>query len=124
MPVRENTPERAGLRSAHPVSRPHLRSESREARDFSRAASLCTAETDSPLEETRFEPQVPHTKWRFFRDSTIHAWGPPLTSESGGLVTRGPMIRIPFAPAASQRLAGIRIPHVEKSGFPAGVCGP
>src|SRR6516162_8207522 len=101
MPVRENTPERAGLRSAHPVSRPHLRSESREARDFSRAASLCTAETDSPLEETRFEPQVPHTKWRFFRDSTIHAWGPPLTSESGGLVTRGTDGSNPIAPPAS-----------------------
>src|SRR6516165_12323618 len=56
---------------------------------------------DSALEETRFEQQVPHTKWRFFRDSRIHAWGPPLTSESGGLVTRGPMVRIPFAPAGS-----------------------
>jgi len=31
MPVRENTPERAGLRSAHPVSRPHLCVESRES---------------------------------------------------------------------------------------------
>src|SRR6516162_3276085 len=62
MPVRENAPERAGLRSAHPVSRPHLRSESREARDSSRAASLCTAETDSPLEEGGFEPSVPRTR--------------------------------------------------------------
>jgi len=31
MPVRENTPERAGLRSAHPVSRPHLCVEARES---------------------------------------------------------------------------------------------
>ena len=31
MPLRENTPERAGLRSAHPVSRPHPCAERRES---------------------------------------------------------------------------------------------
>ena len=30
-----------------------------KARDFSRAASLCTAETDSPLEQAGFELMVP-----------------------------------------------------------------
>ena len=37
-----------------------------KARDFSRIASLCTAETGSPLEETGFEPSdPPQEEWPF-----------------------------------------------------------
>ena len=59
MPVRENTSERAGLRSAHPVSRLQPWIGVAKARDFSRAAPLSTGETDSPLEESGFELVVP-----------------------------------------------------------------
>lgn len=44
MPVRENTPERAGLRSAHPVSRLHHGAESREKRGTFRAQPRCPLE--------------------------------------------------------------------------------
>ena len=55
MPVRENTPEGAGLRSAHPVSRLRHAQAAAKARDFSRAAPLSNGESDSRLEEEGFE---------------------------------------------------------------------
>ena len=59
MPVRENTPERAGLRSAILSHVPTYVQSPAKARDFSRAASLCTGETDSSLEGDGFELSVP-----------------------------------------------------------------
>ena len=91
-----------------------------KVRDFSRAAPLCTGETDSPLEEDGFEPSVPPRE----RDGhgegdprptivvsrdpclndTIRLIGPapPFGNSRDPVVRAGPVVRIQFPPARSQ----------------------
>src|SRR6516225_5205945 len=96
MPVRENTPERAGLRSAHPVSRLHHGAGRREG------AGLCA--------------RSPAVHWRYGLSAGgrwIRTLGPPVedgawacfggaTASSGGPIevrTDSPLERAGFEPS-------------------------
>jgi len=133
MPVRDNTPERAGLRSTHPVSRPHPCAERRESAGlFARspvvhwrnglAAGGNRIRTIGPAEKETAVGRGPAADHRRFTRR------PVLNNDPSSLSVRHlrsskprdfferavPKVRIRFPPANSPFLAGF-LSSVSKS---------